>query len=132
MAYEPKISQTRYIHKHDYDPTAELWYPMPPCESSHSLEQPRGIDTLLCYRTQRTRAFLGQSLSRRVDLHLSVSIRNSQGTWIGELPLHDNKLLTQILPKPPNSEMGDLCELVAISQGYFYEKWKWSIFVIGK
>jgi len=26
--------------------------------------------------------------------------------------------------------MGELCELVAISQGYFYEKWEWSLFEI--
>jgi hypothetical protein len=45
--------------------------------------------------------------------------------------LHDNKRWTQNpSQRPPSSEIGELCELVAISRGYFYEKWEFSLFEI--
>ncbi|KAE9369267.1 HET-domain-containing protein [Stipitochalara longipes BDJ] len=130
VAYEPDIPQTRYVYKHECDPTTEFWYPIPLCESQHSLPRPRGTDTLLCCRTQKTRAFLSHGLSSSTRPHC-ISIRNSQGTWIGELRLHDNKISTKNpSQRPPSSEIGDLCELVAISRGYFYEKWAFSMYTI--
>ncbi|PMD22544.1 hypothetical protein NA56DRAFT_570240 [Hyaloscypha hepaticicola] len=132
VAYEPEL-QTRYIYKHDCDPTTEFWYPIPLCETQHSLPRPRGTDKLLCCRTQRTWAFLGQGLYSLASHHPSISIRNTRGTWIGELRWHDNKRSTQNpSQRPPSSEMGELCELVAISRGYFYEEWEFSLFEIGE
>jgi Heterokaryon incompatibility protein (HET) len=131
VAYGPEMPQTRYFYKHDCDPTTEFWYPIPLCEGPHSLPRPRGADTLLCCRTQRTWAFLGLGLSTSGNLYSNTSIRNNQGTWIGELRLHGNKISNQSLSqRPSNSEIGESCELVAISQGYFYEKWKLSLFTI--
>ena len=131
VAYEPEMPPARYVYKHDCDPNTEFWHPIPLCEGSHNPPRPRGTDTLLCCRTQRIWAFLSQEFSRSTREYTSSSIRNNEGTWIGELRLHDNKIPTKSLSQSPqDSESGDLCELVAISRGYFYEKWELSEFQI--
>ncbi|KIN08923.1 hypothetical protein OIDMADRAFT_153536 [Oidiodendron maius Zn] len=131
VAYEPEMPPARYVYKHDCDPTTEFWYPIPLCEGQHNPPRPRGTDTLLCCRTQRIWAFLSQKFSHSTREYTNSSIRNSKGTWIGELRLHDNKIPTKNLSQShQGSESGDLCELIAISWGYFYEKWDWSVFQI--
>jgi hypothetical protein len=113
----------RYFYKHESDPTAEFWYPIPLCSPEH-VPMPN-YDRLLSCRTQQARLSLLENISRGVNgLNDCYTIRDFQGKWAGTLysdekrpPFAEDPPQLDT-PRPSNAEAHFRCELVAISRGY--------------
>ena len=105
--------------KHESDPTAEFWYPIP--LSDHLPALNRMLDSLLLCRTQRTNLYLDGRILIRTKGPV-FSIRDREAGWVGALRLHEEHTLCQDTSQVgSDTSLGQLCELVAIFRGYAYE-----------
>lgn len=113
-----KLSVTT-IYKRDSDKISEFWWPIPTAgeDSSENVLPPQ--TDLLFFTTSRAWFYCARDVKK---WRPGASLRDKEGKWVGYMNFHDKDTLDALPNFSRESFVGDLLELVAISQGYAFHR----------